>query len=503
MHTGLDTAQATLNRPVPVVAIDAASARAWLGAGCPLDSAGPLDGAALSDSPAALALVLVRHGGSPITAIDPDDPLTVTSHLVARAVPTERDAEGAIEIEADDWVELAPTDAPLPPHVRALVTLGTAIVGLDVTTPRGRVTVIGSQSVVTDRWIATGGTPRLMAAALGSPDPERTADAIRLARPGGGHAHSPIPAVSARPAPALSAAAPAAMTPGSPAFVRAASHAARLLDADVHDALVDAVDDPAGPGALLVRGLPVGDIGPTPASPTEPCAKDRVSEFVLLTVARRLGQPVGYLPEHGGDIVQNLVPVRADSDRQTSTSSSVDLEFHTETAFHRHRPRFLVLLCLRGDPAAATTLCSIDEVIAELPLGVVAALRQPRFRTRADESFVGRRPERVSAPVPVLSGDPAHPTFTFDADLMEGTDDDAAAALEALRHVVRERHVAVTLEAGDLLVVDNARAVHGRRAFPARFDGTDRWLQRAFVVADLAPSAAERDGRVVTTRFAA
>ena len=119
----------------------------------------------------------------------------------------ERDAEGAIEIEADDWVELAPTDAPLPPHVRALVTLGTAIVGLDVTTPRGRVTVIGSQSVVTDRWIATGGTPRLMAAALGSPDPERTADAIRLARPGGGHAHSPIPAVSARPAPALSASA--------------------------------------------------------------------------------------------------------------------------------------------------------------------------------------------------------------------------------------------------------------------------------------------------------
>ena len=146
MHTGLDTAQATLDRPVPVVAIDAASAGAWLGAGCPLDSAGPLDGAALSDSPAALALVLVRHGGSPITAIDPDDPLTVTSHLVARAVPTERDAEGAIEIEADDWVELAPTDAPLPPHVRALVTHGTAIVGLEVTLPRGRVVVIGSLS---------------------------------------------------------------------------------------------------------------------------------------------------------------------------------------------------------------------------------------------------------------------------------------------------------------------------------------------------------------------
>ena len=46
----------------------------------------------------------------------------------------------------------------------------------------------------------------------------------------------------------------------------------------------------------------------------------------------------------------------ADADRQTSTSSSVELEFHTETAFHRHKPRYLLLLCLKGDPEARTML---------------------------------------------------------------------------------------------------------------------------------------------------
>ncbi|MGE0137021.1 MAG: L-asparagine oxygenase, partial [Ilumatobacteraceae bacterium] len=56
---------------------------------------------------------------------------------------------------------------------------------------------------------------------------------------------------------------------------------------------------------------------------------------------------------------------------------------------------------------------------------------------------------------------------------------------------------------GDLLVVDNTVAVHGRSPFLPRFDGTDRWLQRTFVVSDLLPSAAERTGRVVTTRFGA
>ena len=41
-----------------------------------------------------------------------------------------------------------------------------------------------------------------------------------------------------------------------------------------------------------------------------------------------------------------------------------------------------------------------------------------------------------------------------------------------------------------------------RSPFPARFDGTDRWLQRTFVVEDLAASAADRHGHVITTAFA-
>jgi len=62
--------------------------------------------------------------------------------------------------------------------------------------------------------------------------------------------------------------------------------------------------------------------------------------------------------------------------------------------------------------------------------------------------------------------------------------------------------VPVVYEDDDLLIVDNSVAVHGRSPFRARFDGTDRWLQRSFVVGDLAPSAGERVGRVITTRFA-
>ena len=284
-------------------------------------------------------------------------------------------------------------------------------------------------------------------------------------------------------------------------FVRAAGHAARSLPPVVHDALVDFADNAHQSGALLLRGMPVGDLPRTPATPTTPADKGSVSEFTLLTVARRLGQPVGYEPEHGGDLVQNIVPTRAAADRQVSTSSKVQLMFHTEAAFHPYRPRYLLLLCLRGDTQARTTLASILEVLPQLPADVVDVLFQPRFRTATDESYLHGRASVLGEPMAVLTGDRHRPSMVFDADLMIGIDEDADEAIRLLGEATAACHTSVALEAGDLLIVDNAVAVHGRSPFTARFDGFDRWLQRTFVVSDLAASAEDRNGRVITTHF--
>jgi hypothetical protein len=289
--------------------------------------------------------------------------------------------------------------------------------------------------------------------------------------------------------------------PDHPVFVGAAGRFGRRLPATVFDALVDFADEPHASGALLLRGVPAGDVPATPPTPIGSGTKDFVSEFVLLAIARRLGQPVGYLPELGGRIVQNIVPVQSSADRQISTSSKVELMYHTEAAFHPHRPRYLVLFCLRGDPTAATTLASIREVQHRLPHDVRTTLFEPRFRTAVDESYLGTCSNRLGQPTPVLSGPWERPRMVFDADLMVGTDLAAERALRLLGEAVAEHHTAVVLEAGDVLVVDNDVAVHGRTPFAPRFDGTDRWLQRTFVVADLGPSAGERTDRVITTTF--
>jgi L-asparagine oxygenase len=286
------------------------------------------------------------------------------------------------------------------------------------------------------------------------------------------------------------------------AFVLKAKEHAATIDAITRERIAHFVAHSDPSGALLLRGLSTGAVPATPPTPIAETRKDYTSERTLLAVASLLGEPVGYLPELGGRIVQNLLPVKSNATRQTSTSSNVTLMWHTETAFHPFKPRYLVLFCLRGEPAAQTLLCSIDAIVDGLTPATVALLREPRFRISPDESFLGEGSVRtLGEPLPVLRGEDDELEFTFDAELMVGIDDGANAALQAVSALIERSNVGVVLEPGDMLIIDNHRAVHGRSSFAARFDGTDRWLQRAFVVNSLNDSADSRDGRIITTRF--
>lgn len=337
----------------------------------------------------------------------------------------------------------------------------------------------------------------------GAADADVEAAALQvLDRPGPEVEHPPVPVVDAdgwepREVPVAEI--------NSPEFLRAVAHAGRTLPAAVYDALVDFADESPAAGAMLIEHMPVGDLPPTPEHPLlgHDAKTDRVSEFALLTVGRVLGRPVGYKPEHGGDVVQNISPTKQNQEAQVSTSSKSMLEFHTEAAFHPHRPRYLMLLALRGDPNAATTLCSVRAVVDTLSPRSRSVLFQPRFTTGIDESYAGGRSTSRSLPRPILYGDHDKPKLWLDADLMEGTDPVAQGALDEVARLVREHASSVTLKAGDLLVVDNDVAVHGRSPFKPRFDGTDRWLQRSMVISDHTAADGSRDGRVITTRFIA
>jgi len=89
---------------------------------------------------------------------------------------------------------------------------------------------------------------------------------------------------------------------------------------------------------------------------------------------------------------------------------------------------------------------------------------------------------------PVLFG-PAHATeICYDAHYLRPVSADSAAdagALRALRDELDRRSRQHTMRRGDLLVLDNRRAVHARTPFAARHDGSDRWLLRTMVCSSM------------------
>jgi alpha-ketoglutarate-dependent taurine dioxygenase len=63
-------------------------------------------------------------------------------------------------------------------------------------------------------------------------------------------------------------------------------------------------------------------------------------------------------------------------------------------------------------------------------------------------------------------------------------DPEAARTLDVLIGQIDRVVTTITTRPGDVLILDNYRAVHGRQAFAARFDGTDRWLRRINITRD-------------------
>jgi hypothetical protein len=253
-------------------------------------------------------------------------------------------------------------------------------------------------------------------------------------------------------------------------------------------------------GALLLRGLPIDDgaLGPTPENWDGVCntKPSWETEAYLLAVASVLGEVFSFERQHGGQLVQNMVPVAEDAYTQKGTGSKVFLEWHTEDAYDRLRAEFILILCLRSDPSARTALVHAADI--DVSHEHRECLSQPRFHIGVDPASGGSGRPEDGPLIPLLTyGPDGDVTIRLDTDQVAPVEGDAEAAraLEALRRAIPAAAQYVTLDSGDLLIIDNRRTLHARTAYEPRFDGTDRWLQRVSVTTDLARSAGVRTRR--------
>ncbi|GGK48772.1 TauD/TfdA family dioxygenase [Nocardia camponoti] len=259
-----------------------------------------------------------------------------------------------------------------------------------------------------------------------------------------------------------------------------------LLDAYVRELSADLRDVVRVPmtasGAVVVDGFPCDaqEFAPTPASwqaaqTGDPAA--RVVDVMLLILARCVGEPFGWHGQQAGRLVNNIVPAAGHEDEQSGASSSVLLAPHTEDAFHPARANLLLLACLRNPDRVATTISSVREVELGDDFDI---LHKPVVPILPDISY-GAGDFSRPPPCPTLWTDESGClTLRYDPAYtpLDDAQPDFLRAYSRLGDELARVRRAPALKPGQVLLLDNDVAVHGRVPFRARYDGTDRWLKR-------------------------
>ncbi|MFD7865281.1 guanitoxin biosynthesis L-enduracididine beta-hydroxylase GntD [Streptomyces sp. NPDC057682] len=286
-----------------------------------------------------------------------------------------------------------------------------------------------------------------------------------------------------------------------PAFLREVNVIAHELPRRLRSFLNQARLDDTG-HAVVVSGHHVDHaaIGPTPAHWSETdTPRTRTHAFLLMLEAALLGDVIGWATQQDGRLVTDVLPTPGQEDSQISSSSHAALGWHTEDAFSPSRGDRIGLYCLRNPDATPTTVSypapeAVDRRVRDI-------LRQPRFVIEPDPSHVLRGRGTALSPVALLTGPWDAPVLRIDRDFTSALpgDDEAAAALRALIAHLDANLYELPLRPGDVCFVDNRNVVHGRSPFRPRYDGTDRWLKRVNLVADLRRTRPERSSSTTRT----
>lgn len=263
---------------------------------------------------------------------------------------------------------------------------------------------------------------------------------------------------------------------------------------------------------VLVSHHMIGDrdLGTTPTSQKDPTTTQTSLEYemVAMLYGSIVGSVFGWSTQQEGHLVNDIIPMEAFAEQQVGASSKTELAWHTEDAYHPGRADFICLFCLRNPTGAPTTVASLIDIRSHL--NPPAALFEPCVRIAADDAqaagaeVAGIEDWTKSAvkPVPILSENGSGLQMCVDPAYMSVASDesDVHDAVTGFCRAIDEHLTELVLKPGDLLILDNHRAVHGRRPFKPTYSGRDRWLKRVNVARDFearSPYCVDRERRLL------
>ncbi|MGW2514114.1 TauD/TfdA family dioxygenase [Streptomyces scopuliridis] len=212
------------------------------------------------------------------------------------------------------------------------------------------------------------------------------------------------------------------------------------------------------------------------------------STAMVVAVASAIGPVVPSRPDR--PLIDDLKP-KPGADEQTTRLGDLRVAQtpHTDNSTMTAPPEVLALACVHNgtpDSGGESILTHVDDVVAALDDTDVELLQEPRYPSLNVPTDAGRTPTLTS--VLARRADGRLTARYRDAALEAGITSDLAPETPGTTHVdalrrftatVRDpaRQTRVRLDTGDMLVIDNARFLHGRTEIEAN---AVRHLKRLF-----------------------
>jgi Fe(II)/alpha-ketoglutarate-dependent arginine beta-hydroxylase len=231
-------------------------------------------------------------------------------------------------------------------------------------------------------------------------------------------------------------------------------------------------------------------------------------DIYLILCSSLLGYPIAWFTQQEGNIVHEVIPIKEHENDQLGFSSSVNLEWHTEDAFHEFRGDYLALMGIKNPNNVPTAIFS--NINVDLSSNIYFPLFKQMFSIKPDNSHLNKlseespdscyyaaqkRMHELNAKpnkMAIFFGSKEKPYWRLDPYFTEALDSEAKNALDLLINIINKNLKKIIVGPGDVLFCDNFRVVHGRPPFTPKYDGSDRWLKRVNIAVDLRKSRSIR-----------
>lgn len=249
---------------------------------------------------------------------------------------------------------------------------------------------------------------------------------------------------------------------------------------------------------LLQNGYAVQDLHlsePLPCTPTKTGFVDECKIFAIIqeifgSLCNMGLYPVVYEGENDGRLLRHVVPLQGKEDQISSYGSkesflphvdNPDLALRSEIGFREVSPcpDTLSLFCVRPYENVATSIVTLDSIIANLSEQDIILLQEPYFNVSRPASFES---SSMLTGVSLLSKYDGYYISRFDYHNISTDSPSHKQALENFKQLCLDENqwIKLQLSAGQMVTFDNQRVLHTRNGFEPKFDGKDRWLIRVF-----------------------